>query len=84
MTDIEIAQKAELFEVTEVAKKIGLEGKDLDLYGKYKAKVSFDKLNELVKKASDKNGRGKLILVTAMTPTAAGEGKSTVTIALGD
>ena len=84
MTDIEIAQKAELFEVTEVAEKIGLEGKDLDLYGKYKAKVSFDKLNELVKKTSDKNGRGKLILVTAMTPTAAGEGKSTVTIALGD
>ncbi|MBO7640046.1 MAG: formate--tetrahydrofolate ligase, partial [Treponema sp.] len=84
MTDIEIAQKAELFEIGEVAKKIGLEAKDLDLYGSYKAKISFDKLNELLAKASDKKGRGKLILVTAMTPTAAGEGKSTVTIALGD
>ena len=84
MTDIEIAQKAEMMPVSEIGKKIGLEPKDLDLYGTYKAKVSFSKLNELVKKASDKAGRGKLILVTAMTPTAAGEGKSTVTIALGD
>lgn len=84
MTDIEIAQKAELFEIGKVAEKIGLETKDLDLYGSYKAKISFDKLNQLLAKASDKNGRGKLILVTAMTPTAAGEGKSTVTIALGD
>ena len=80
MTDIEIAQKNVMIPVKEVAAKIGLEEKDLDLYGSYKAKISFEKLNSL--QASEK--KGKLILVTAMTPTAAGEGKSTVTIALGD
>ncbi|MCI5830410.1 MAG: formate--tetrahydrofolate ligase [Treponema sp.] len=80
MTDIEIAQKNVMVPVTEVAAKIGLTEKDLDLYGSYKAKINFEKLNSL--QASGK--KGKLILVTAMTPTAAGEGKSTVTIALGD
>ncbi|MCQ2240377.1 formate--tetrahydrofolate ligase [Treponema sp.] len=80
MTDIEIAQKNVMIPVTEVAAKIGLTEKDLDLYGSYKAKINYEKLNSL--QTSGK--KGKLILVTAMTPTAAGEGKSTVTIALGD
>lgn len=80
MTDIEIAQKNVMVPVSEVAAKIGLTEKDLDFYGSYKAKINFEKLNSL--QSSEK--RGKLVLVTAMTPTAAGEGKSTVTIALGD
>ena len=80
MTDIEIAQKNVMIPVTEVAANTGLTEKDPDLYGSYKAKINYEKLNSL--QASEK--KGKLILVTAMTPTAAGEGKSTVTIALGD
>ena len=77
MTDIEIAQKNVMVPVSEVAAKIGLTEKDLDFYGSYKAKINFKKLNSL-------QSSEKLVLVTAMTPTAAGEGKSTVTIALGD
>ena len=84
MTDIEIAQAAELMPIAQIGEKIGAGEKDLDFYGKYKAKLTFDKMNELIERASDPEKRGKLILVTAMTPTAAGEGKSTVTIALGD
>lgn len=84
MTDIEIAQANVMEPIVQVAKKIGLEEKDIEHYGEYKAKISYAKLNEYLKKGSDKNSRGHLILVTAMTPTAAGEGKSTVTIALGD
>ncbi len=84
MTDIEIAQANVMESISEVAGKIGLSEDDLDFYGKYKAKISYSKLNEYLEKASDPKGRGHLILVTAMTPTAAGEGKSTVTIALGD
>ena len=84
LTDIEIAQQSTMLPVAEVAEKIGLAKTDLECYGDYKAKLTFAKLNELQKKASEPAGRGKLILVTAMTPTAAGEGKSTVTIALGD
>ncbi|MCI5522610.1 MAG: formate--tetrahydrofolate ligase [Spirochaetia bacterium] len=84
MTDIEIAQKNVMVPVTEVAEKIGIAKDQLELYGNYKAKISFKELQALQSKAADKNQRGKLILVTAMTPTAAGEGKSTVTIALGD
>lgn len=84
MTDIEIAQANVMEPIVEVTKQIGLEDKDLELYGKYKAKISYEKLNEYLKKGSEKGNRGHLILVTAMTPTAAGEGKSTVTIALGD
>ncbi len=84
LTDIEIAQKNEMFPIVEVADKLGIKAEDLDLYGKYKAKLSFRALADLQKKASDPAKRGKLILVTAMTPTAAGEGKSTVTVALGD
>ena len=84
LTDIEIAQKNEMLPITDVAGKLGIQAEDLDLYGKYKAKLSFKALNALQQKAADPAGRGKLILVTAMTPTAAGEGKSTVTVALGD
>ena len=84
MTDIEIAQKNVMEPVEKIAEKIGIDRESLELYGNYKAKISFEKLNALQKKALDSSSRGKLVLVTAMTPTAAGEGKSTVTIALGD
>ncbi|MCR5763590.1 MAG: formate--tetrahydrofolate ligase [Treponema sp.] len=84
LSDIEIAQKNEMLPILEVAKKIDFVQDDLDFYGTYKAKLSFKKMNELQAKAQDSSKRGKLILVTAMTPTAAGEGKSTVTVALGD
>ena len=84
LTDIEIAQKCEMLPIVDVAGKIGIKAEELDLYGKYKAKLSFGALAALQKKGSDPATRGKLILVTAMTPTAAGEGKSTVTVALGD
>lgn len=78
-TDIEIAQSIELQPIVDVVKKIGLVDDDLELYGKYKAKLSFDKIREV-----EKNTVGKLILVTAITPTPAGEGKSTITIGLAD
>ena len=84
LTDIQIAQDAQLLPITDIARTLGLETSDLDMYGTNKAKLTFKKLNELQKKGQDSSARGKLILVTAMTPTAAGEGKSTVTIALGD
>lgn len=84
MTDIEIAQKNVMVPVAEVAEKIGINPEDLELYGSYKAKLTMKKLRELQAKASDKSKRGKLILVTAITPTPAGEGKSTVSIGLGD
>lgn len=84
LSDIEIAQKNEMLPVVEVAQKIDIAQSDLDFYGAYKAKLNFKKMNELQSKAMNSSARGKLILVTAMTPTAAGEGKSTVTIALGD
>ena len=78
-TDIEIAQSIELQPIVDVVKKIGLVDDDLELYGKYKAKLSFDKIREV-----EKNPIGKLILVTAINPTPAGEGKSTITIGLAD
>ena len=84
LSDIEIAQKNVMDEITGVAEKLNLSAGDLETYGKYKAKISFEKLRELQNKALNPSERGKLILVTAMTPTAAGEGKSTLTIALGD
>ena len=84
MTDIEIAQQNEMISIAEVAKKIGIKEDDLELYGKYKAKITMAELRLLQKKASDPKNRGKLILTTAVTPTPAGEGKSTVSIALGD
>ena len=77
-TDIEIAQSVPMQKITEIAKKIGISEDDLELYGKYKAKIPFDKLLR-----SDKPN-GKLILVTAITPTPAGEGKTTTTIGLAD
>ena len=84
MTDIEIAQQNEMLPIAEVAKKIGIKEDDLELYGKYKAKITMAELRLLQKKASDPKKRGKLILTTAVTPTPAGDGKSTVSIALGD
>lgn len=78
-TDIEIAQSVELKPITEIVEQVGIGFDDLELYGKYKAKLSFDKIN-----AVKDNELGKLILVTAINPTPAGEGKSTVTIGLAD
>lgn len=77
-TDIEIAQSAKMLPILEVGKSLGLTEDDLDLYGKYKAKISLDVLAN----RKDKKD-GKLVLVTAINPTPAGEGKSTVTIGLG-
>ena len=79
-SDIEIAREAKLQNILEVAKKkLNIEEKFLEPYGHYKAKLSFDYINSL-----DKNKNGKLILVTAITPTPAGEGKTTTTLGLGD
>ena len=78
-TDIEIAQEAELLPIREVAGQLGIEEKDLEYYGKYKAKLS-DELWEEVKENKD----GKLVLVTAINPTPAGEGKTTTTVGLGE
>ena len=77
MTDIEIAQRAKLEKINVIAEKAGLSEEDYEQYGNYKAKVSLD----VLKKNSDKKD-GKLILVTAITPTPPGEGKSTVTVGL--
>ncbi|HEM6557609.1 TPA: formate--tetrahydrofolate ligase [Streptococcus suis] len=78
-TDIDIAQSITLKPITEIVEKVGISFDDIELYGKYKAKLSFDKIN-----AVKGNPLGKLILVTAINPTPAGEGKSTVTIGLAD
>ena len=78
-TDIEIAQSAVMAPITEIAEKAGIADKYLEQYGKYKAKVDLS----LMRDQADKPD-GKLILVTAMTPTAAGEGKTTTTVGLGD
>jgi formate--tetrahydrofolate ligase len=79
-SDIEIAQKAKLQRITHVAKeKLGIDDHHLEPYGHYKAKVSLDYANSLSAKPD-----GKLILVTAITPTPAGEGKTTTTVGLGD
>lgn len=77
LSDIEIAQKAHMLPITEVAAKLGVGEEDIELYGRYKAKLSMD----LIKRVQDKPD-GKLILVTAITPTPAGEGKSTTTVGL--
>ncbi len=82
MTDIEIAQKNVMEPITKIAAKIGISENQLEQYGPYKAKITFEELKVLQKKAAEKPG--KLILVTAVTPTAAGEGKSTVSIGLAD
>ena len=76
-SDIEIAQEAQMLDIREVAAKVGVAEDDLELYGKYKAKISDD----LYSKLEDKKD-GKLILVTAINPTPAGEGKTTITIGL--
>ena len=78
-TDIEIAQSVDLQPIADVVEKVGIDYDDLELYGKYKAKLSFDKIQKL-----QKSPVGKLILVTAINPTSAGEGKSTITIGLAD
>ena len=82
MTDIEIAQKNKMIPVAEVAAKIGISADKLENYGPYKAKITFEELRALQEKAA--KNPGKLILVTAVTPTPAGEGKSTVSIGLAD
>ncbi len=78
-SDIEIAQEAELMHINEIAKIAGVGEDYLELYGKYKAKVDYNILNDLKEKEN-----GKLILVTAINPTPAGEGKTTVSVGLGD
>ncbi len=78
-SDIEIAQSVELKPITDVVEKVGIGFDDIELYGKYKAKLSFDKIKEV-----QSNNLGKLILVTAINPTPAGEGKSTMSIGLAD
>ncbi len=78
-TDLEIAQECQMEHIRDVAAKIGIEEDDLEYYGKYKAKVSLDLLHR-----NETKEDGKLILVTAINPTKAGEGKSTTTVGLGD
>lgn len=78
-SDIEIAQSITLKPITEIVEKVGITYDDIELYGKYKAKLSFDKIQSL-----ENNKVGKLILVTAINPTPAGEGKSTMSIGLAD
>ena len=77
-TDIEIAQEAEMVHVKEVAAKLDIAEEELDLYGKYKAKLSDELIHRI-----ENNPDGKLVLVTAINPTPAGEGKTTVTVGLG-
>ena len=77
LSDIEIAQQTKLEPIVKIAEQVGLSDEDLELYGKYKAKISFDAIKRLSKKKD-----GKLVLVTAITPTPAGEGKTLTTIGL--
>lgn len=79
LSDIEIAQQTEMEPIEKIAQKMNLESDHLELYGKYKAKIDFETLEK-----SQEGSTGKLILVTAINPTPAGEGKSTVTIGLAD
>ncbi|NWQ42214.1 formate--tetrahydrofolate ligase [Bacillus sp. EB106-08-02-XG196] len=78
-SDIEIAQESTMKPIGEIAKTIGLTEDDLELFGKYKAKISYEALSKI-----ESNNSGKIILVTSINPTPAGEGKSTVTVGLGD
>ena len=82
LSDIEIAQKNSMKPIQEIASSLGLSANDFDLYGNYKAKLTLPALMDLQKKAQ--SNPAKLVLVTAITPTPAGEGKSTVSIGLGD
>lgn len=78
-TDIQIAQENDMLPIIDIANQIGLKQADLNLYGNYKAKINWDAVDKL-----RDNKSGKLVLVTAISPTPAGEGKSTVTVGLGD
>ena len=78
-TDIEIAQETVMEPITEIAKTAGVDEKYLEQYGKYKAKVDYKILKDMADKPN-----GKLILVTAINPTPAGEGKTTTTVGLAD
>lgn len=78
-SDIEIAQESTMRPIMDIAESIGLKEDDLELYGKYKAKISYEALRNI-----ETNESGKIILVTSINPTPAGEGKSTVTVGLGD
>ena len=78
LTDIEIAQQAEMLPISRIAAKLGIDSEDLEPYGHYKAKLS----EKLYTKTADRPD-GKLILVTAINPTPAGEGKTTVSVGLG-
>ena len=78
LTDVQIAQNAQMEPIKDIAKKVGLEEDDLELYGKYKAKISDSLIN-----STKNNPDGKLILVTAINPTPAGEGKTTTSVGLG-
>ena len=78
LSDIEIAQQCEMKHINEIAKKLDIPEDSIEQYGKYKAKIDYNLLKE------SKRDNGKLILVTAITPTAAGEGKTTTTIGLAD
>ena len=78
-TDVQIAQEATMQPITQIAKHLNISEDDLELYGKYKAKISLDSWNELKNRPN-----GKLVLVTAINPTPAGEGKTTTSIGLGD
>ena len=77
-TDIQIAQEAVMKPITEVAAALGMEADELELYGKYKAKLSEEYMEKIASKPD-----GKLILVTAINPTPAGEGKTTTSVGLG-
>ena len=79
MTDIEIARSTKLDKIVDIAKKVGIDEEDVEQYGKYKAKIS----NEVYERLKDKKD-GKLILVTAISPTPLGEGKTTISIAVAD
>src|SRR5690349_5190376 len=80
MTDLAIAQDVKLRPIVDVAADLGLSTEDLELYGAYKAKISYDAIHRLL--ADPARPDGKIVLVTAITPTPAGEGKTTVTIGL--
>lgn len=79
LSDIEIAQRAQMKHIRDVAESIGILEDELEFYGKYKAKLSYDAVKRI-----NANKKGKLVLVTAINPTPAGEGKTTTTIGLGD
>ena len=79
MTDIEIARNTKLDKIVDIAERLGLSEDDIELYGKYKAKIS----EKVYKRMKDKQN-GKLILVTAISPTPLGEGKTTMSIAIAD